>query len=367
MLEPEIFDFIPEGQAGGLLGRVVPRRPGGRQGPLRLRGRRLLGGRRAPSRPTSSPTRTSWTGKVQVDIDGLPAPPRGLAGQGGRDRPERGHRRPGGDRRQLRDRPRGPARARTAPSAATSASGTTPCSSVRSSTTTPTWARASGSTGSVLGSGIRPPPGRPVRGGGGARRRVLRRRPRRDQGRREGLPVQDGRGRGHRQLLDRVGVDGAPGRSSAGTACRAWPTSTSAPSWPSASRWPGPRPSRRGPRSPASRDTSRAARVLKRAIMVGCNAAGVNVDDLEAATVPVTRFQVTSLGQHGRGDRAAGPRRSPVGGAPLLRQGGHRRRRDHPAQDRAALPPRGLPPGAGPGDRRHRLPAPDPRALHRRP
>jgi len=42
----------------------------------------------------------------------------------------------------------------------------------------------------------------------------------------------------------------------------------------------------------ASRDTSRAARVLKRAIMVGCNAAGVNVDDLEVATVPVTRFQV---------------------------------------------------------------------------
>ena len=44
----------------------------------------------------------------------------------------------------------------------------------------------------------------------------------------------------------------------------------------------------------SSRDTSRAARVLKRAIGVGCNAAGVNVDDLEAATVPVTRFQVTS-------------------------------------------------------------------------
>ncbi len=45
-----------------------------------------------------------------------------------------------------------------------------------------------------------------------------------------------------------------------------------------------------------SRDTSRAARVLKRAVMVGCNAAGVNVDDLEAATVPVTRFQVHSSG-----------------------------------------------------------------------
>ncbi|MFZ0667662.1 MAG: sugar phosphate nucleotidyltransferase [Acidimicrobiales bacterium] len=43
-----------------------------------------------------------------------------------------------------------------------------------------------------------------------------------------------------------------------------------------------------------SRDTSRAARMLKRAVMIGCNAAGVNVDDLEAATVPVTRQQVRS-------------------------------------------------------------------------
>ena len=36
------------------------------------------------------------------------------------------------------------------------------------------------------------------------------------------------------------------------------------------------------------------ARVLKRAVMVGCNAAGVDVEDLEVATVPVTRFQVRS-------------------------------------------------------------------------
>ncbi len=41
-----------------------------------------------------------------------------------------------------------------------------------------------------------------------------------------------------------------------------------------------------------SRDSSRAARVLKRAVMVGITAAGCNVDDLEAATVPVTRFQI---------------------------------------------------------------------------
>ena len=42
----------------------------------------------------------------------------------------------------------------------------------------------------------------------------------------------------------------------------------------------------------ASRDTSRAARVLKRAMMVGLNATGVDVADLEVATVPVTRFGV---------------------------------------------------------------------------
>ncbi|MGH9115455.1 MAG: sugar phosphate nucleotidyltransferase, partial [Acidimicrobiales bacterium] len=42
----------------------------------------------------------------------------------------------------------------------------------------------------------------------------------------------------------------------------------------------------------ASRDTSRAARVLKRAMMVGLNASGVDVADLEVATVPVTRFGV---------------------------------------------------------------------------
>jgi mannose-1-phosphate guanylyltransferase/phosphomannomutase len=41
-----------------------------------------------------------------------------------------------------------------------------------------------------------------------------------------------------------------------------------------------------------SRDTSRAARVLKRALMVGCNSVGVNVTDLEVATIPVTRHHI---------------------------------------------------------------------------
>jgi mannose-1-phosphate guanylyltransferase/phosphomannomutase len=41
-----------------------------------------------------------------------------------------------------------------------------------------------------------------------------------------------------------------------------------------------------------SRDSSRAARALKRAIHAGLNSAGVDVDDLEMAPVPVTQFQV---------------------------------------------------------------------------
>ena len=55
----------------------------------------------------------------------------------------------------------------------------------------------------------------------------------------------------------------------------------------------------RGAAITASRDTSRAARVLKRAIMVGCNAAGVDVEDLEVATIPVTRHHVHTSSSRG--------------------------------------------------------------------
>ncbi len=41
-----------------------------------------------------------------------------------------------------------------------------------------------------------------------------------------------------------------------------------------------------------SRDTSRIARALKRAIIGGLNLAGANVEDVELASVPLTRFQV---------------------------------------------------------------------------
>ena len=56
---------------------------------------------------------------------------------------------------------------------------------------------------------------------------------------------------------------------------------------------------KRGAQVTTSRDTSRAARVLKRAIMVGLNAAGVDVSDLEVSTIPLTRFHV-------QGDHSAG-------------------------------------------------------------
>ncbi len=51
---------------------------------------------------------------------------------------------------------------------------------------------------------------------------------------------------------------------------------------------------RKGVTVVTSRDSSRAARMLKRSIMAGLNATGVNVLDLEVADIPVTRFLVRS-------------------------------------------------------------------------
>ena len=48
-----------------------------------------------------------------------------------------------------------------------------------------------------------------------------------------------------------------------------------------------------------SRDTSRVARALKRAIIGGLNLSGVNVEDIELATVPLTRFQVRNSRSQG--------------------------------------------------------------------
>jgi mannose-1-phosphate guanylyltransferase/phosphomannomutase len=49
----------------------------------------------------------------------------------------------------------------------------------------------------------------------------------------------------------------------------------------------------------ASRDTSRLARALKRAVIGGLNLAGVNVEDLELSSVPLTRFQVRNSRSQG--------------------------------------------------------------------
>ena len=54
-----------------------------------------------------------------------------------------------------------------------------------------------------------------------------------------------------------------------------------------------------------SRDSSRSARMLKRAIMAGLNAGGVNVLDLEVATVPVTRFLIRRPAGRRRRHRSA--------------------------------------------------------------
>jgi mannose-1-phosphate guanylyltransferase / phosphomannomutase len=48
-----------------------------------------------------------------------------------------------------------------------------------------------------------------------------------------------------------------------------------------------------------SRDSSRSARMLKRAIMAGLNAVGINVEDLEVAPAPVTRFVIRRPADHG--------------------------------------------------------------------
>src|SRR5439155_4279421 len=56
---------------------------------------------------------------------------------------------------------------------------------------------------------------------------------------------------------------------------------------------------KKGDRVTVSRDTSRAARTLKRALMDGLDGAGVNASDLEVAPVPVTRFPVRTERTHG--------------------------------------------------------------------
>ena len=113
-----------------------------------------------------------------------------------------------------------------------------------------------------------------------------------------------------------------------------------------------------------SRDTSRAARALKRAVIGGLNLAGVNVEDVELATVPLTRFQVRNSRARGGITVRLTPGDPDSGRDPLLRRRRPRHRRGDAAQDRAPALPRGLPAGVRRRHRRHRLPAPVARVLH---
>ena len=90
-------------------------------------------------------------------------------------------------------------------------------------------------------------------------------------------------------------------------------------------------------------------------MIVGCNAAGVNVEDLEVATVPVTRFQVRSGRSLGgitvrlfeQDTQSVMIRFFDQDGIDIAEPGA--------TQDRAAVPPRGVPPRPGVRDRRHRV------------
>jgi mannose-1-phosphate guanylyltransferase / phosphomannomutase len=134
-----------------------------------------------------------------------------------------------------------------------------------------------------------------VRGGRRHRRRGVRRLGRRALRRREDLPVQDHRegavvntsiiweSRGARSLFGRDGVSGLANvditPEFAVKVAMAYGTSIP-----------------EGRHRHTSRDSSRAARMLKRAMMAGLNATGVDVLDLEVASVPVTRFLARSPG-----------------------------------------------------------------------
>jgi mannose-1-phosphate guanylyltransferase/phosphomannomutase len=64
---------------------------------------------------------------------------------------------------------------------------------------------------------------------------------------------------------------------------------------------------KRGSIVTCSRDASRASRALRRAFMAGLNATGVHVDDLEVATVPLTRFYAPGPTIHSRSRSASSP------------------------------------------------------------
>ena len=123
---------------------------------------------------------------------------------------------------------------------------------------------------------------------------------------------------------------------------------------------------RKGSTVTTSRDVSRAARALKRAVQGALNASAINVVDLEAAAAaggPV-RDRPRPLQRRHRAAHHA--RRPAVGRHHLPRRARRRAVPGRPAQAGAGVLPAGVPAGLPRRDRRAELPAAGGRVLHPR-
>ena len=293
VLEPEIFERIPEGRSVDFSGEVFP---------AVLEAGEPLYGYVADGYWEDVGTTAAYLkahedildGKVEVDVSGFELRPGIWVGKGSPS-----------TRRSASTRRR--SSVRTAPSTRMSCSGPTPrsaptprwrsgpSSSARSSARTPTWGRPTRVEGAVLGRscdlrvGARIEPGAVVGEGClvGAHAEVrsdVKVYPYKvvEAGAQVNASIVWESG-GSRTLFGPEGVQGIANVDiSPELAVRL------AKAWASGFE--------KGSYITASRDTSRIARVLKRALMVGCNSVGVNVNDLELATVPVTRHHVRMRG-----------------------------------------------------------------------
>ena len=299
----------------------------------------------------------------------LPDQRRRLAGRGRRGLARRPGPRAGGDRAGLQRRGRLPPRASTWCSAATSGCWPTSTSSGRWSTTTSTSVRARGcaapwsgrstnirsnvhcdegvvlgdevfvGSNAVLGDDVKVYPFKTIEDGAvvNSSHRVG------EQGRPE--PVRPG---GHERAGQRRHHPGAGRQGRHGLRHQ---------------------PAARAPRSSRRATPAAPARMLKRAMMAGPQRRrGSTCSTSRWRQLPVTRFLVRSPRA---GRRPVGPprRRTTPQSVVVRFFDADRRRhlRGRAAQDRAAVPPGGLPAGPARGDRRHQLPAPGPGGLHRRP
>ena len=182
----------------------------------------------------------------------------------------------------------------------------------------------------------------------------------------EDLPVQDGRGRARSSRRRSCGRARARARCSAGAGVRGLANVDITSEVAVRLAMAYGTALKKGSVVCTSRDTSRSARALKRAIIAGLNLSGVHVMDLELSTVPLTRFQVRTRAGAGRDHGAARVRRPRQRRDPLHRRERRRHRRGRAAQDRAPALPRGLPPRVRGRHRRHRVPAESDRVLHGR-